>query len=124
MKASVQPQPCIPIHILSVREIASANHDQYNSAVFTLRSVLFNYGSVYICENSNTAGRVTSQCETKWPRFVWLARSSSLCLKREENQGYLPRIEEDKSKSSLHKAIRTFVSAYHYVFAILFNYAL
>ena len=53
----------------------------------TIHSILFNYGSVRICENSNTIGRVTSKRETKWRRIAWLPRSSSPCLRRGENQG-------------------------------------
>ena len=92
-----------------------------------LHSILFNYGSVHTCENSNTIGKITSQCETKWRRIAWLPSHDyhhhGWGEKRTKEN--FPRIEEDDSKSSLHEA--SWSSSAHTTTRsplILFNYAL
>ena len=70
--------------------------------VIILHSILVNYVSVHICKDTNKLARVTLQSEVE-----------SLIFRR-ERQGKLPRLEEDKSASSLHKAIRSFASSCHH----------
>ena len=53
-----------------------------------LLSILFNYGSVHIRENSNTIGRVTSQGVTKWRRIAWLLAATIITTMHERE----PRI--------------------------------
>ena len=65
-----------------------------------LHSILFNYGSVHMCENSNKLGRVTSQSKlkTKWrpiEQLPWYL-PQYLIWRPEERQRKLRRLEEEK----------------------------
>jgi len=65
-----------------------------------LHSILFNYGSVHICENSNKLGRVTSQSEVENKlalyRTAAMIFTAILDLEAEERQRKLRRLEEEK----------------------------
>ena len=50
-----------------------------------LHSVIFSYGSIHICENSNILGRVTSQSETKLCPIEWLPQLSRIASKNSHN---------------------------------------
>ena len=61
----IQDRLVLYIHKTKAVFTLNVDYDQlkYNLGII-LHSILFSYDYVHICENSNTRGRVTSQCET------------------------------------------------------------
>ena len=59
-----------------------------------LHSILFNYGSVHICENSNKLGRITSQSKVENKMAPY--RTAVMIWRPEERQIKLRRLEEEK----------------------------
>ena len=79
----------------------NVNYIQLNyDSIYHTHLILFNYGSVHMCENSNKLGRVTSQSKlkTKWrpiEQLPWYL-PQYLIWRPEERQRKLRRLEEEK----------------------------
>ena len=82
-----------------------------------LHSILFNYGSVHICENSNKLGRVTSQSKVENKMALYRAAAMMTTILDLEAR-------RKAKEASLHKAIKSLVSSNHHLSAILLNHAL
>ena len=82
-------------------------------------SILFNYGSVHICENSNTIrsvrqnGAILCGCHDYHHHHVLEAR---------RELGIASENRRRQIQTFAYKAIRSFICSYHHALAILFNY--